>query len=286
MNETVYIDKLKAKLEKSLPAYFPEDNLKIVNIKKVSELYKSELETITYKCELSGAVAKVLYVKYFTPHKIKKIGGIKKLSGFNTHKHELNIPTVFDVYGDLDAVVFDGASGKKLSSHLPIYLLPIFRRLKYSMIKNALEKVAKSTAVLHKMSYEKSKQIVTCFNDLKMGNVLVDGDEITIIDFEMVKAHYLEDVTSFLTSLEMVQKFPHVGKNTVSELKNIFFKTYSSEIDWKIDPSDFEDAMNKKRQWILDTLIDKDSMRGVGFFGRMIMKWNASYLRKTISKPS
>jgi len=278
-----YEKKLFRKLKENLNKYFPDEEVRIIKINKVSELYKDMLETRTYKCTLNGTRPKVLYVKYFTEYKKKKLGGIKKLKEFDRYRDELKIPRVYDLYRDLNSIVVEGVSGTKLSKLFPIYLLLGVRSFHFTKIKNILEEIAEAVANLHKITRKKGKPTITqSFNDLKLGNVLFDGRKIKIIDFEMVETHYMEDIVCFMASLEMLQKFPYISKEIVEKMKNIFYQKYSRNIDWKINRKLLNKKMREKRHEILHTLKNKRAQRGVGFFGKIFMKWNVIYLENKL----
>ncbi len=282
-----YEEKLFLRLKKNLNRYFPGEKLRIIKIKMISELYKDVLETRTYKCVLNGSRPrtrpKVLYVKYFTDYKIKKLKGIKRLKKFNKYINELKIPRVYDFYKDLNSIVVEGVSGTKSSKLFPIYLLPVLKTFYFTKIKNILEEVAEAVANLHKITQKKGKpKVALNFSDLKLGNVLFDGREIKIIDFEMVETHYMEDLVCFMASLEMLQKFPHISQEDVELMKNIFYKKYSSSVNWKINHKLLRKAMKDKRYEILQTLRNEKARRGVGIFGKIIIKWNIIYLKNKL----
>lgn len=280
-----YEKKLSSRLKKKLLEYFPSEKLKITKIKKVSELYKEHLETITYKCVLKGTCSKILYVKYFTNHKVKKLNGFKNLIKFDEYRDELKIPRIYDFYEDLNSIVIEGVSGTISSKIFPIYLLPVMRIFYFPKIKTVLQEVAKSVAKLHTITYKKDKPMKTySFNDLKLGNVLFDGDNAKIIDFEMVETHYMEDLVSFMVSLEMLQKFPYVSKEDVKAMKDLFLNEYSKNVDWKIDKELLSKKLGEKRREVLQTLEDKNNRRGMSFFEKIIMHWNIFYLKNRLGK--
>ena len=98
----------------------------------------------------------------------------------------------------------------------------------------------------------------------------------------MTDAHHMEDVVCFMTSLEMLEKFPHIPKKEVEKLKSIFYQEYYANVKWKTSPKQFNKRMREKRKQILDTLLDKDSRRGIGVSEKIIVMWNAAYLKRKL----
>jgi serine/threonine protein kinase len=191
----------------------------------------------------------------------------------------LNTPRILGVYADINTVVFEEADGKELSRLVPIYFLPHTKKKKKKTVKRILRIVAKSTAELHNMTRSRGGPNVTSFNDLKLGNVLFDGETTKIIDFEMVKSHYMEDITSMLVSIEMLGKFPYITNGDLEDLKTTFMKVYSNKVRWKIDEELLERKTRQKREEIFETLTEKRYRRGLNTFSKLIVEWNVLYLK-------
>lgn len=279
-----YEKNLSIKLRKNLNKYFPNERLKLVKIKRVSELYKNKLESRTYKCILSGTRHRVVYIKYFSKEKIKTLKQIKKIKEFNKYRKKIKIPKIFDFYKDLNSIVIETAKGIELSKLFPLYFLPGIKKFHLKKIETIIKKIARAVVNLHNITKRgKGKQILTqSFNDLKLGNILFDGKQIKIIDFEMKRTNYMEDIISFITSLEMLEKFPFISSNDITKMKNNFLEEYSNNINWKINNTLFKEKEKKKRYEILKTLLNKNARRGTNLLDNIFINWNIRYLKNKL----
>lgn len=280
-----YIDKLNKRISDKLGDYFSGEEQKIVSLSQISELYKETLETRTYRCIIQdkNRKKKRIFIKYFSPSKIKKIGGLDKFFLYTKHSKSLSIPKIIDVYEDLNSIIFEEVKGEPLSKLVPIYMLPHNRSKKMQELLHIVDKIAKYSARLHNMSYNKSNKTSVCFNDLKLGNVFYDGNEVKIIDFEMIRQDRLNDVASFLVSLDMTQKFPHITKSDVEVLKESFLNTYRRMARPKIEGKNLDVKIDEMKKTVLEVLTKKEYRRGLGIIEILIVEWNAIVLRKMMN---
>lgn len=234
-----------------------------------------EINSVTYKCSLkSQEDEKNLFIKrlgkgLWLEHKNEII----EMSRLNKHSSEIKTPKIFGVYPKINSLVIEEVGGIKSSLAFPLYSLPVLRNFykkkMYSIVEKTasaiynLQRLTKGKKVKLKTEYDffeshdeflkkiiddfkkindlreelKDKKMFTTrtFGDIKLGNIMVDGDNIKIIDFSFFKGFYFSDPTIFSINLELTQRIPYFNKKLFEELNNAFYEKYRNLATWEVD---------------------------------------------------
>lgn len=313
------METLRKKLEVHVSSLFPGYAVKkMKSVGKNPDTGKSRTETHEVVIGKNGATTKV-FVKSFSGWFVDTRKDAIDFTIKTSKEKQVNVPEIYGFFRDINSYVMEAADGKLMSTMVSAWssnpvasgrairkMEPIVREVARSIAflqshKPRLEAFSYRSFVLDKSpelerfigSSKRLSNIVEDvegnrivvgrgYNDVKLGNILVSGNDIKFIDpgvFEY-KWYFINPV-AFSVSLRLTQRVPLLNGGGLLHLRRAFYDEYFACLKWKTDP-DFMDNMEVLKKCELLCYFTSSLKAGVPIRYRIPMRINVRCLRRDI----